>query len=69
MCFRATSNIDNWIKASLYNSSVKNSPFYRQFKKDFYKYYLEDEETGKRFLDAIRSWGTSVYLCMQYYRL
>jgi hypothetical protein len=55
VCFRAISDIDDWIEASLYNLSVKNSPFYRQFKKDFYKYYLEDKEIGKRFLDAIRS--------------
>jgi ABC-type microcin C transport system permease subunit YejB len=55
VCFKAMSNIDDWIKASLYNSSVKDSPFYRQFKKDFYKYYFEDLELGKRFSNAIRS--------------
>jgi hypothetical protein len=55
VCFKAISNIDDWIKASLYNSSVKDSPFYRQFKKDFYKYYFEDLELGKRFSNAIRS--------------
>jgi hypothetical protein len=53
--FKATSNINNWIEASLYNPSVKNSPFYRQFKKDFYKYHFKDLELGKRFSNAIRS--------------
>jgi hypothetical protein len=53
--FKVTSDMDDWIEASLYNLSVKDSPFYRQFKKDFYKYYFEDLELGKRFSDAIRS--------------
>jgi hypothetical protein len=69
VCFKATSDMDDWIEASPYNSSVKDSPFYRQFKKDFYKYHSEDEERGKRFSDAMRSWGTSVYLCVQYHGL
>jgi hypothetical protein len=60
VCFKATSDMDEWIEASPYDSSVKDSPFYRQFKKDFYKYHSEDEERGKRFSDAMRSWGTSV---------
>jgi hypothetical protein len=60
VCFKATSDMDDWIEASPYSSSVTDSPFYRQFKKDFYKYHSEDEEKGKRFSDAMRSWGTSV---------
>jgi hypothetical protein len=69
VCFKAISDIDDWIEASPYDLSVKNSPFYRKFKKDFYKYYSEDEERGKRFSDAMRSWGTSKYLCVQYHGL
>lgn len=60
VCFKATSDMDEWIEASPYDSSVKDSPFYRQFKMDFYKYHSDDEERGKRFSDAMRSWGTSM---------
>jgi hypothetical protein len=66
VCFKATSDMDDWIEASPYNSSDKDSPFYRQFKKDFYKYHFEDLELGKRFSDAMRSRGTSVYLYVQH---
>jgi hypothetical protein len=69
ICFKATSDMDDWIEASPYISSVKDSPFYRQFKKDFYKYHSEHLEIGKRFSDAMKSWGTSVYLCMQHHEL
>jgi hypothetical protein len=37
VCLKATSDMDDWIEASSYNPSVKNSPCYRQFKKDFYE--------------------------------
>jgi hypothetical protein len=69
VCFKATSGMDDWIEASPYNSSVKDSPFTRQFKKDFYEYHSEDKERGKRFSDAMRSWGTSAYLCIQHHIL
>jgi deoxyribodipyrimidine photolyase-like uncharacterized protein len=57
---KASSDMDQWIDASPYDSSVKDSPFYRQFKKDFYKYHDDDPEKGKIFSDAMRSWGKSV---------
>jgi hypothetical protein len=60
VCFKATSDMDGWIEASPYNASVTDNPFYRQFKMDFYSYHSEDEERGKRFSDAMRSWGTSM---------
>ncbi|KAH3970206.1 hypothetical protein HBH70_214960 [Parastagonospora nodorum] len=56
-CAKATSDMDDWIVASPYGMSVKDSPFYRQFKKDFYT-YTADESHGKLFSDAMRSWGT-----------
>lgn len=69
LCFKATSDMDEWIEASPYDSSTKDSPLYRSFKRDFYKYHQDNEETGKRFSEAMRSWATSMYSCMRYQNL
>lgn len=63
-CAKAMSDMDDWIVASPYGMSVKDSPFYRQFKKDFYT-YTADANHGKLFSDAMRSWGTSMFTDLQ----
>jgi hypothetical protein len=61
LCFKASSDMDEWIEASPYDMGVKDNPFFRSFKKDFYKYHQDNPEKARTFSNAMRSWSTSAY--------
>jgi hypothetical protein len=61
-CFKASCHMDEWIDADP-GAEYSHSPFYSKYVQDFYQHHQHHPEKGKRFSDAMRAWGTSMYPC------